>query len=389
MLAVVSDKKEFVSEWKAVVLSAQDYYPFGMSMPNRKYTGGGSYRYGFNGKETDSETGIQDYGMRWYLPNIARFPSVDPLAKSYPWYTPYQFAGNTPILAVDLDGLEILNYNSLNNDSGYKRVVSILTATKLWDNLLDNTFAVNRGVYANANIEIQFGVDNKLFGVAQGLASIHVMRGEKDIPLLDAIDFQKGDKIQMRISVAPTSFIDADVNDTDVRNANNCNVLFGIMTLIHEFTVHVMPNADKAKDFTEGKIDFQTFQDWYRTQVNNQKMESSEENKYGMCAYKRTYVKGHKQIRDKSNQNYESLMDAVEALLGQMKTTVKGVKDTHDPYDSNAKVTPSSFPVGTIPYPNQAKSNVGIFETTLKSLFRDIRNSEQERYTGKEEPKSH
>ncbi|HMQ70696.1 MAG TPA: hypothetical protein PKC58_17100, partial [Ignavibacteria bacterium] len=25
---------------------------------------------------------------------------------SYPWYTPYQFAGNTPIMAVDLDGLE-------------------------------------------------------------------------------------------------------------------------------------------------------------------------------------------------------------------------------------------------------------------------------------------
>jgi hypothetical protein len=28
------------------------------------------------------------------------------LAKDYPWYTPYQFAGNMPIWAVDLDGLE-------------------------------------------------------------------------------------------------------------------------------------------------------------------------------------------------------------------------------------------------------------------------------------------
>lgn len=32
--------------------------------------------------------------------------SVDPLTSSYPWYTPYQFAGNKPIWAVDLDGLE-------------------------------------------------------------------------------------------------------------------------------------------------------------------------------------------------------------------------------------------------------------------------------------------
>jgi hypothetical protein len=31
---------------------------------------------------------------------------VDPLTKDYPWYTPYQFAGNKPIYAIDLDGLE-------------------------------------------------------------------------------------------------------------------------------------------------------------------------------------------------------------------------------------------------------------------------------------------
>jgi|GEM_PF-2919138 len=36
----------------------------------------------------------------------SRFLSVDPLASKYPYYTPYQFAGNTPIQAIDLDGLE-------------------------------------------------------------------------------------------------------------------------------------------------------------------------------------------------------------------------------------------------------------------------------------------
>ena len=48
----------------------------------------------------------QDYGMRIYDPRVARFLSVDPIAREYPWYTPYQFAGNMPIAAVDLDGLE-------------------------------------------------------------------------------------------------------------------------------------------------------------------------------------------------------------------------------------------------------------------------------------------
>jgi RHS repeat-associated protein len=96
VMAVISDRGE--------LQSAQDFYPFGMAMPGRSTDA--KHRYGFNGKETDPETGIQDYGMRWYLPNIARFPSIDPLTQKYPWYTPYQFAGNKPIVAIDLDGAE-------------------------------------------------------------------------------------------------------------------------------------------------------------------------------------------------------------------------------------------------------------------------------------------
>ena len=66
----------------------------------------GEYRYGFNGKETDNETGLQDYGFRIYNPSYGKFLSVDPLHREYPFYTPYQFAGNMPICAADLDGLE-------------------------------------------------------------------------------------------------------------------------------------------------------------------------------------------------------------------------------------------------------------------------------------------
>ena len=44
----------------AELLSAQDYYPFGMLMPSRTYTNPGSkeYRYGFNGKELDPRVGL-------------------------------------------------------------------------------------------------------------------------------------------------------------------------------------------------------------------------------------------------------------------------------------------------------------------------------------------
>lgn len=67
-------------------------------------------RFGFNGKETDNEVkgngNQQDYGFRIYDNRLGRFLSVDPLSKSYSFYTPYQFAGNTPIAAIDLDGEE-------------------------------------------------------------------------------------------------------------------------------------------------------------------------------------------------------------------------------------------------------------------------------------------
>ena len=35
---------------------------------------------------------------------------MDPLTKSYPMLTPYQYASNTPIQAIDLDGLEAVRY---------------------------------------------------------------------------------------------------------------------------------------------------------------------------------------------------------------------------------------------------------------------------------------
>ena len=56
--------------------------------------------------EIEGSGDIYDYGFRMYDPRLGRFLSVDPLTKSYPHLTPYQFAGNIPIMGSDLDGLE-------------------------------------------------------------------------------------------------------------------------------------------------------------------------------------------------------------------------------------------------------------------------------------------
>jgi RHS repeat-associated protein len=80
-----------------------------MVMPGRKYpAASGVYRYGFNGKENDKDinNGAQDYGNRIYDGRITKFLSVDPLTNDYPYYSPYQYAGNSPIELIDIDGSE-------------------------------------------------------------------------------------------------------------------------------------------------------------------------------------------------------------------------------------------------------------------------------------------
>jgi RHS repeat-associated protein len=148
VLATVSDRKtpvqsgsdpNKVDHFNAEVQNAYDYYAFGMVMPDRKFTGPG-YRYGFNGKENDREVkgdGNQyDYGFRIYDSRIGRFLSVDPLTKTYPWYTPYQFAGNKPIWATDVDGLEentastyVYKPSVLGLRPAFRGVISITNAT--------------------------------------------------------------------------------------------------------------------------------------------------------------------------------------------------------------------------------------------------------------------
>jgi RHS repeat-associated protein len=114
--ALVSDAKvvDVAGTYKPDLLAYYNYYPFGMLQPNRNGPAtkslAGGYRYGYNGKEMDNngELGLTtyDYGFRIYNPGLGKFLSVDPLTKSYPMLTPYQFASNSPISGIDLDGKE-------------------------------------------------------------------------------------------------------------------------------------------------------------------------------------------------------------------------------------------------------------------------------------------
>lgn len=83
----------------------------------------------------------QDYGMRIYDPRLGKFLSVDPFAHSYPFYSPYQFAGNDVIRAIDLDGAEPL---SRTEDWGHKTsFLSGLTTYDIYDKAKNQVFSAS------------------------------------------------------------------------------------------------------------------------------------------------------------------------------------------------------------------------------------------------------
>ncbi|MFL5763549.1 MAG: RHS repeat-associated core domain-containing protein [Bacteroidia bacterium] len=118
VLTTISDRKVAVDAntdgttdyYLADIANNTDYYPFGAEMKSRQYVKFSNYRYGFNGQEKDFEIkgdgNSLDYGERIYDPRLAKFLSIDPLSKDYPFLTPYQFASNSPIAGIDIDGLE-------------------------------------------------------------------------------------------------------------------------------------------------------------------------------------------------------------------------------------------------------------------------------------------
>jgi RHS repeat-associated protein len=116
VLTTVSDRKlikPYVNGnfdgFESDVISWSLLYPFGMEIGSLSNNSESS-RHGFNGMEKDNEIkgngNSINYKARFQDPRLGRFFSVDPLTSQFSYYSPYQFAGNIPTMAIDLDGNE-------------------------------------------------------------------------------------------------------------------------------------------------------------------------------------------------------------------------------------------------------------------------------------------
>jgi len=100
------------------IKDTNNYYAFGMNHIASSFGTsnlGGLYSYKYNGKELQTETGMYDYGARFYMPEIGRWGVVDPLAEMYQPMSTYHISGNNPIFYVDYNGMNYDDYGVDNN----------------------------------------------------------------------------------------------------------------------------------------------------------------------------------------------------------------------------------------------------------------------------------
>ncbi|MCG2617851.1 hypothetical protein LZZ85_26355 [Terrimonas sp. NA20] len=135
-----------VTHVRGRLLEESHYYPFGLTMAGISSKalafGGPENKLRYNGYEQQSGefsdgSGLEwyDYKHRFYDNQIGRFFCVDRLADQFPYYTPYQFAGNEVPNAIDLDGLE--PYRAVNPKQLFYQAATDITRAMArgWDKL--------------------------------------------------------------------------------------------------------------------------------------------------------------------------------------------------------------------------------------------------------------
>ncbi|MGN6266192.1 MAG: RHS repeat-associated core domain-containing protein [Ginsengibacter sp.] len=202
VLATVSDKKigvdinsdGVVDYSTAEVVNANDYYPFGMLMPSRKYSvANTNYRYGFNGMEDDNEIKgpFNTLKTEWreYDPRLGRWFSSDPLVSKFPGWSPYVFAFDNPIWLNDPEGNIPPTIKQIITEGKKRSTVfsSLLIASKITEENYNHNIFYGNGTYTEDKtgiIVLTKSEDIKL----QIIKLTHELTNRKNINLIQKTD---------------------------------------------------------------------------------------------------------------------------------------------------------------------------------------------------------
>lgn len=123
----------------AVILEKNDYYAFGLKHENVIDQSGVGYNYEYNGKELQMETGMYDYGARFYMPDLGRWGVIDPLAEATTHLSPYHYANNNPVIFNDPTGMLSQSFidNIMGSSSGTTWTNNGIGFTNNWGGMMD------------------------------------------------------------------------------------------------------------------------------------------------------------------------------------------------------------------------------------------------------------
>ncbi|EJL72586.1 RHS repeat-associated core domain protein containing protein [Chryseobacterium populi] len=138
----------------AQIIEENNYYPFGLKHEGyNNLTGNSSYQYKYNGKELQTETGMYDYGARFYMPDIGRWGVIDPLAEQYRRWSPYNYVMNNPLRFIDPDGRSATDFVQRKDGSIYwDKNANSQTTTKSGETYLGKELTFKFNSYIDKNL---------------------------------------------------------------------------------------------------------------------------------------------------------------------------------------------------------------------------------------------
>jgi len=182
------------------------YYPFGMTLhglnqPLRHHRDPVKSQYLYNGKELQSDNGLEwyDYGARFYDAQLGRWTTPDPLAAEAPGWTPYRFGFCSPINFTDPEGLfEDWFQNELRGDVYYNSEMRKGDESKLGEGwiYMGKNEMFSDGTPSSTDAAIM-GLNDKLssgssFEMENGIVKLEAsFDGENAETFMENLDFRK------------------------------------------------------------------------------------------------------------------------------------------------------------------------------------------------------
>ncbi|MBP2619695.1 DUF6443 domain-containing protein [Chryseobacterium jejuense] len=146
------------------IIEENNYYPFGLKHEGyNTLLGNSAYQYKYNGKELQ-ETGMYDYGARFYMPDLGRWGVEDPLAEKMTRHSPYNYAFNNPIRFIDPDGrAPLTDYFGLSgnylgtdgvNNGKVRVALNSTEESRITSSIKDGKVTLNSNAYSDGLIDL-------------------------------------------------------------------------------------------------------------------------------------------------------------------------------------------------------------------------------------------